>query len=106
MILAGEVKNTTDMYAKRSQRVRSTTHSSSLVTNENYDVKIAKVIIDWACDHIPEELWEPTTSVDCAETYAISSSGATSITHQYTLEPKHHAEAMGRASECEEWIAF
>ena len=105
-ILASEVKNTAAKYAKRSQRVRSTAHRSSSVTKENYDAKIAKVIIDWACDHIPEELWEPTTSVDGAETYATSSSGASSITHQYTTEPKHHAEAMGRASECEEWIAF
>ena len=104
-ILAGEAKNTAAKYAKRSQRVRSTTHSTSSVTNESYDVQIAKVIRDWACEHIPDGLWEPTTTVDGAETFATSSSGSTSVSHKYTTEPKHHAEAMGRASERDEWKA-
>ena len=66
---------------------------------------IAKVILDWASDYIPEGLWEPTTVVDSNETLATSSSGNTSISHQYAIEPRHHGEAMARASERDEWIA-
>jgi hypothetical protein len=104
-ILAGEAKNTAENYARRSKRIRSQVHSSSAVTNRSYDEQISKVIIDWACDHIPEELWEPVTYTDGAETYQSSSSGNTSISHRYTTEPRHHAEAMGRASERDEWVA-
>jgi hypothetical protein len=104
-ISAGAAKNTANKYARRSERVGSRGNSVSAITNAHYDSEIAKVVIDWACDHIPEELWEPVTSADGSETFAVSSSGNTSISHQYTSEPKHHAEAMGRASEREEWVA-
>ena len=104
-ISAGAAKNTADKYARRSQRVRSRVSSASAVTNAHYDSKIAKVVIDWACDHIPEELWEPVTLTDGTDIFAVSSSGNTFISHQYTSEPKHHVEAMGRASERAEWVA-
>jgi hypothetical protein len=104
-ISAGEAKNTANRYETRSKRARSTSHTSSVVTKEDYDKQISRVIIDWACDHIPDELWEPVTSADGTETFAVSSSGATSVSHLYSSEPRHHAEAMGRSSERDDWKA-
>jgi len=100
-----EVKNTAAKCATRRQRVRSKLSDTSAVTTDDHDTMIAKVIIDWASDYIPEGLWEPTTEVDSNETLATSSSGNTSISHQYAIEPRHHGEAMARASERDEWIA-
>ena len=68
-----KVKNTVTRYITCKRRVISKVSGFSGVTTENYNTMIAKVIIYWTGEHIPEGLWKPTVSVYGAKTFAISS---------------------------------
>jgi hypothetical protein len=69
----------------------------------NWYTKISKLILDWAVEYIPEPCWEP---VENTTNHTINTSSI-EVNHSinYEYEPRHHAEAMSRHSEKDEWIA-
>ena len=113
---ACELKNAVARERAANKKRRRVTSLSSAVTQTEWQVSIARTILDWAFDYIPDELWVPadengTTSAQTFAAECPSSSGATSADpprpppYEYKSEPRSHGEAMGRASERDEWSA-
>jgi len=97
--------NTAGLVQRRRLRSNVSTNVAD-VQGSNPAVKddiISKTILDWAFEHIPDELWEPVASPDSNVNYTGSSD--TSTAPAYDSEPRHHGEAMSRASERELWKA-
>ena len=69
----------------------------------NCYTRISKLILDWAVEYIPEPCWEP---VENTTNHTINTSSI-EVNHSinYEYEPRHHAEAMSRHNEKNEWIA-
>ena len=102
---ASEEANTAHGVNRRSKRLKQNARASVVTTERAAPDVVSKAILDWAFEHIPDELWQPVTSADGSEAYPASSSGATSFVPRYESEPRHHGEAMSRESERELWSA-
>ena len=100
--LAGEAKNTAEKHLRRSQRNKSYSNVATSVTSVSAKEQIAKVIFDWSFEHFPEYLDHITETEHITH---VTSTSNDHTNHRYKLEPRHHAEAMSRDSEREDWIA-
>ena len=91
---------------RRSKRNKVSASSAEVTTALTSDDIISKAILDWAVGSIPDELWEPVSSqsTDIKAT-ASSFTASTSFAGFYENPPRHHAEALSRASERAEWEA-
>jgi len=90
---------------RRSKRNKVDVNNTKTVVD--YNIMVAKLILDWAVDYIPDNCWEPVEHPIDNESIEINSSNI-EINHsniKYKHEPRHHAEAMSRHSEKLEWIA-
>ena len=110
---ACELKNAVARERAANKKRKRVTALSARVTQTEWQVSIARTILDWAFDYIPDELWVPAVESDTipAESFTAecpSSSGATSADpprpppYEYKSEPRSHGEAMGRESERDE----
>ena len=113
---ACELKNAVARERAANKKRKRVTALSARVTQTEWQVSIARTILDWAFDYIPDELWVPAVESNTipAESFTAecpSSSGATSADpprpppYEYKSEPRSHGEAMGRESERDEWSA-
>ena len=90
---------------RRSKRNKVDVNNTKTVVD--YNTMVAKLILDWAVDYIPDNCWEPVEHPIDNESIEINSSNI-EVNHsniKYKHEPRHHAEAMSRHSEKLEWIA-
>ena len=92
---------------RRSKRGKVSISSTEVTTVLPYEDTISKSILDWAVGNIPDELWLPVEphegrEIDTVSAYASASSFDGSL---YENPPRHHGEAMSRASERVQWIA-
>jgi len=100
---ASSYKQNVEGNLRRSLRNKVKINFTETPQEVNWYTKISKLILDWTVEYIPEDCWEP---VENTTNQAINTSSI-EVNHSniYQYEPRHHAEAMSRHSEKNEWIA-
>ena len=97
-----------DLRRSLRNKVKINTSNTHLRVDD-YNTRISKLILDWAVEYIPDDCWEPVSYpissnyTDINTSVEINTSNI-EVSHPYTNEPRHHAEAMSRHSEKSEWI--
>ncbi len=100
---ASSYKQNVEGNLRRSVRNKVKINTSETPQQVNWYTKISKLILDWAVEYIPEDCWEPVENT----TNQTINTSSIEVNHSniYQYEPRHHAEAMSRHSEKNEWIA-